>query len=76
MVPPRELASDGGPTLISKEFRDFLATWGVTHRLSSACYAQSNGRAELGVKAARRIIAHCTGRDGSVDTDAVARATL
>lgn len=36
----RELASGGGLTLISKEFRDFLVCCGVTHCLSSAYYAQ------------------------------------
>lgn len=51
-------------------------TGGVHHRLSSAYYPQSNGRAETAMTTARRIIADCTGRGGSVDTDAVAKAIL
>ena len=53
-----------------------MRDWGVQHRLSSVNYPQSNGRAELGVKAARRIIRDNTNPDGSINNDQAARAIL
>ena len=73
---PRELASDGGPTFTSQAFRDFLRNWGISHRLSSPYYPQSNGRAEVAVRTGKRIVADCTSRDGSLDNDLAARAIL
>ena len=71
-----EISSDGGPQFISGDFKAFLENWGVKHRLSSVDYPQSNGRAELGVKASKRIIAQNTAKNGSLDTDRAARAIL
>ena len=45
-----ELSSDGASIFESQAFQKFLKVWDVRHRVSSAEYAQSNGRAELGVK--------------------------
>eukprot|EP00794_Sanderia_malayensis_P017188 gene17188-18918_t len=53
---PLELASDGGPPFDSFKYRNFLTTWNIHRRLSSAYYLQSNGRAEVGVKRAKRIL--------------------
>ena len=50
---PEEISTDGDPQFMSNEFQNFLHQWGVRHRRSSASYPQSNGRAELGVKAAK-----------------------
>ena len=47
-----------------------------TTGVSSIYYLQSNCRAELAVKAARRIIADCTDPAGSVDLDLCSNATL
>lgn len=33
---PEELATDGGSNYMSRETQDFLITWGVKHRVSSA----------------------------------------
>ena len=71
-----EFGSDGGPQLTSNSFQTFLKNWGVHHRLSSAEYPQSNGRAELGVKAAKRIIYDNVSSNGRIDNDKVARAIL
>lgn len=71
-----EVSTDGGPQFRSHEFSEFLKHWGVTHRLSSAHYPQSNGRAELGVKSAKRIIRDNTLPNGSLDNDRAARAIL
>ena len=73
---PEELSIDGGPLFPSLPFTQFLADWAVKHRLSSAAYPQSNGRAELAVKSAKRIISGNTGAQGSLDNDRAARAIL
>ena len=73
---PEELSSDGGPPFKSSTFTQFLKDWAVKHRLSSAAYPQSNGRAELAVKTAKRIIIGNTGPQGSLDNDRAARAVL
>ena len=73
---PEELSSDGGPQFKSELFGKFLAQWGVNHRNSSAEYPQSNGRAELGVKSAKRIIMNNTSADGSLNNDKAARAIM
>ena len=56
---PKVIESAGGPPFNSGGWSRFLKKWGVRHRLSSAAYAQSNGRAELAVKMAKRILADC-----------------
>ena len=71
-----ELSSDGGPQFMSKSFQDFLKLWGVKHRLSSVAFPQSNGRAEVAVKTAKRIIHNSTSPDGSLDNDKAARGIL
>ena len=73
---PEELSSDGGSIFMSHEFQNFLSVLGVQHRLSSVAYPQSNGRAELAVKSAKRIIYGNTDPQGSLDTDKAARAVL
>ncbi len=73
---PEELATDGGPPFNSYDVKVFLATWGVHHRLSSAHYPQSNGRAELAVKTAKRILQDNTGPGGNIDNDKVIKALL
>ena len=71
-----ELSSDGGPQFTSKEIQDFLMAWGVKHRPSSVAYLQSNGRAELAVKAGKRIIHNNISSDGSLNNDGASRAIL
>ena len=73
---PEEFGSDGGPQLTATNFQEFLSDWGVHHRLSSAEYPQSNGRAELGVKAAKRIIYDNVSPNGKIDNNKVARAIM
>ena len=67
---PEELSSDGGTEFTSSETQDFLRTWGVRHRLSSAHHPQSNGKAESAVKIAKRLLRNHTLRNGSLDTNA------
>ena len=74
---PDEVHTDGGPQFQSTAFQQFLASWGVKHRVSSPYYPQSNGRAELGVKTAKRLLRNNTdATDGGIDNDKVARAVL
>ena len=64
-----ELSSDGGPQFMSKSFQDFL-------KLSSVAFPQSNGRAEVAVKTAKRIIHNNTSPDGSLDNNKAAWGIL
>ena len=47
---PEHILLDGAFILKSIEMRTWLSSWGVDHRLSSAYYPKSNGRAEAAVK--------------------------
>lgn len=73
---PEELSTDGGPPFSSYEFKMFLQRWGIQHRISSAHYAQSNGRAESAVKCMKRTLTTNLSPSGSLDRDAVAKALL
>ena len=73
---PDVIESDGGPPFNSGEFKNFCSRWKIKHRLSSPGYAQSNGRSELGVKTAKRIVLENMKESGSLDTDNMVRALL
>ena len=76
IVDAEEFSSDGGSQFISEEFKEFLKTWGVSQRLSSVDYPQSNGRAENSVKSSKRMIMSNARPNGSLDTDRFAKAIL
>ena len=71
-----EISLDGASNLQSTEIKDWLKSWGVRVRLSSAHYHQSNGRAEVGVKSMKLILRGNTGRKRAINTDKVAQALL
>ena len=74
---PEEIASDGGPPFRSTEYTKFLSTWGITPRLSSAHYPQSNGRAEIAVRIMKRALdGSLDPRTGEIDTEKAAQAIL
>ena len=73
---PEELSTDGGPEFTARETTAFLKRWGVRHRLSSAYHPQSNGRAEVAVKAMKRLLASSTPDTGTMDTERVAGGLL
>ena len=73
---PEEIALDGASNLNSGEFKDFLQCWSVRHRLSSAYFPQSNGRAEAAVKSMKRLIRGHTGPRGSISNDDIALSQL
>ncbi|MEL6804973.1 MAG: hypothetical protein AAFO91_14455, partial [Bacteroidota bacterium] len=68
--------TDGGPQFQAEAFLQFLTTWAIKHRTPSPCYPQSNGRAELGIKTAKRLLKENTGPNGQIDNDRIARAVL
>ena len=73
---PEKLFTDGGLPFQAQEVNKFLNDWQVEHVVSSASYPQGNGRAELAVKTAKRILRDNTARDGSLNTDKACRAFL
>ena len=67
---PEEISSDGGPEFASSGYKYFLNRWGVRQRVSSAYFPRSNGRAEVAVKSAKRLLMspnRCP--NGSMDND-------
>ena len=73
---PRELTSDGGPEFTADLTSQFLKTWGVEHRVSSAYYPRVNGRAEVAVKKAKRLMRTNVGPCGTINNDRFLRAIL
>ena len=73
---PEELSSDGGPEFVASTTQQFLSTWNVRHRVSSAYCPWSNGRAEVAVKSAKRLLRTNVGPTGSLDNDKLLRAML
>ena len=73
---PIMLSSDGGPEFTAELTREFLRKWGVQHRVSSAYNPQSNGRAEVAVKSAKRLLRSNVNGNGSLDNDKLLRAML
>ena len=53
---PVKLITDNGPQFVSYEFKDFARYWKFLHSTSSPYYPASNGKAESGVKTAKRLI--------------------
>ena len=73
---PEELSSDEGPEYSSNSFQSILRVLGVKHRLSSAYHSSSNGRAEVTVKAMKRLLQDNVDGRGGLNTDAVMRGIL
>ena len=74
---PEKLSSDGGPEFKASATEDFLRNWGVQHRISSAHFPQSNGRAEVAVKKVKRFLISCHDqKSGSLNTDKFLRGIL
>jgi transposase InsO family protein len=73
---PQQLFTDGGLPFQAQDVKEFLKNWKVQHTTSSAGYPQGNGRAELAVKTAKRMLQENTSNDGSLNTDKFCRALL
>lgn len=59
---PNQISTDGGLQFTAQETRDFFRRWGVTHRISSPHYAQSNGLAEAAVKTVKHLLIKTGGK--------------
>ena len=55
--------------LVSTSTAEFLKLWCIKHRVSSAYNPQSNGRAEVAVKKAKRFLLSCIDPSGSLNND-------
>ena len=66
---PLNLSSDGGSEFTATATSNFLSRWGVYHRVSAAYYPRSNGRAEVAVKKAKRLLKGCIGPGGTLNND-------
>ena len=73
---PMQLSSDGGPEFSADITKEFLSKWDVTHRVSSAYNAESNGRAEVAVKSTKRLLMSNVDAGGSLNNDNFLRAML
>ena len=73
---PAILSTDGASVFTSKQMEEFCKRWGINHRVSSAYYARSNKRAEVGVKSAKRLVRDNLLPDGGLDCDKLSRALL
>merc|ERR1711895_393042 len=73
---PKKYTSDDGPQFKSGKLEKFLKPWGVHHRKSSAYFPDSNSRAEIAVKTAKRILMENTEPNGELNRDAYCRAMI
>ena len=71
-----QISSDDGPQMRSQNFKHFLSSWGISHRVSSAYFPHSNLRAETAVKSGKRMLLDNTRSDGSPNWDKVMRALM
>ena len=70
---PDSITMDGGPPCNGEDSKRFCNKWKIYHRLSSAGYPQINGRAEMDVKTAKRLLENNTDSEGSLNTDGVVK---
>ena len=73
---PEEISSDGGPEFTAFVTQDFMRKWDIKHRVSSVYFPQSNGRAEVAVKAAKRLLMSNISPNGDLNNDSFLRALL
>ena len=73
---PEEISSDGGPEFTAFVTQDFMRKWDIKHCVSSAYFPQSNGRAEVAVKAAKRLLMSNISPNGDLNNDSFLRALL
>jgi hypothetical protein len=73
---PEEVCTDGGSQFTSKLYLEFLKTWGITQRITSAYFPHGNSRAELAVKSVKRMMRENTGPTGTLNTDSFSKALM
>jgi len=65
---PIRLRTDGGPQFTSRDFKKFMATYGINHQLSTPYYPKGNSHAESAVKAMKHLLMK-TNVNGNINTD-------
>ena len=73
---PEEISSDGSPEFTAFVTQDFMRKWDIKHRVSSAYFPQSNSRAKVAVKAAKRLLMSNISPNGDLNNDSFLRALL
>ena len=73
---PDKISTDGGPEFTAFVTQQFLETWGIEYRVSSAYFPRSNSRAEVAVKAAKRLLIANVSPSGDLNNDLFLRALL
>lgn len=73
---PEEITTDNAMVYVSSLVKEFLVTWGVRHRVSTAYIPHANIRAETEVKSVKRLIGENVGPKGTLDTDRMVMALL
>ena len=73
---PEDMSSDGGPEFTAALTLKSFENWEIKHCVSSVAYAQSNGRAKVSVKKAKRILMDNINPNGSLNNDNFMRAML
>ena len=71
-----EISTDGGPEFTTFVTQQFLKTRVIERRVSSAYFPQSNGHAEVAVKAAKRLLVANMSPSGNLNNDSFLRALL
>jgi transposase InsO family protein len=64
---PVKFFTDGGRQFTAELTQSFFKDWGVSHRLSSPTYPQSNGLAESAVKTLKSLLKKCRGKIDSTE---------
>ena len=73
---PEKFSTDGGSQVIGEDNQQWLKEWNIRHHLSSAYLSHSNSRAEVAVKAAKRLLQDCVSASGEINTDKFVRAMM
>ena len=73
---PVEISSDGVSEFFAKVIKDFIKRRGIHYRMSSAYHRLSNGRAELAVKATKRLLMKNVGPNGVLENSRMVQALL
>ena len=73
---PVEISNNGGPEFTASETKDFFQRWGIRHCISSSFFPLSDSRAELAVKATKRLLMDKVNYNGDLDNEKMVRALL
>ena len=73
---PETVTTDGAANLTAKEVEDFMAAYGIHHRVTSVANPHANSRAELGVRTVKRMLRGNIGQFGKLETAKFSQALL